>query len=875
MNRLFKKMAAALTLFLALPTLANAQQFEDKYYRYEIIDANYVRIIGFSTQFDVTDNVFVNADGDVNLDHWAKPYIDTESYDGTFRSVREIGELAFSPDNPLYDSWPGGKELCQKIVRVATSWSGITKIGDKAFMNCSNLSSVSLGNNSYPHVPMDYIGAHAFDGTALIQVYWTSDAKKIQPYCFANIPTLIEFDFGDSAETIGEGAFQNTGLTTLEFPSSLTYIESKAFDGCTDLKGIKCNDETPNDIAADAFEGIPDNVAIIVPKGTEELYKACVGWNVFGDAIQSFSMVGKTVSNNYFTYEIYEDDTETTSGKCIITGLSPECETNVFFDWQIGSAGVWIEDDAGVGHYYSATGIGKRAFRNSDINRIELGKSSITHIDEQAFANCTSLTYIELPETLTDIEEKAFEGCSSLTFIKLPDAVSYLGKRAFAASGLKNICYSPAIDTFDEELFAECPNLTDVTIPNHIIYLGDGVFSESGIQSVVLPDMMNNNIGAYAFSDCKNLTKVIAQSFDPGDININVFKGVAEGALLFVPVGASSNYMGYPGWTTYLTLKELTTHEYETFEEGDFKYYVSCFDALDVFGRMLLLKGVAKGKNPTEVVIPEKVIYDGLDYFVEGVDDEAFQNNGKITRADFSACQLMRRIGDYAFSGCENLKEVSRPDNLEEIGDGAFKESGIEEFNVPNTTSIIGEQAFYGCTSLKDVSIYVYDPLDIKSEAFMNTTALENLWLPYCSDLHLGTRAFAQSGMKKLYIPYCINTDYWDEEVFKDCPNLKDVINEIDDLMTPVALANENVFDGVYEQATLWVREGMVETYKSLDGWKNFSKIVEGSGVPTGIATTPDTRQATAIYDLQGRRTDDGSLKKGIYIMNGRKVVVK
>lgn len=874
MNRLFKKMAAVLTLFLALPTLVNAQQFEDKYYKYEVIDANYVRIIGFSTQFDVSDDAFIDSEGNVRLTHWAKPYIDTESYDGTFRSVKEIGELAFSPDNPLYTSWPGGKELCQKLVGVETHWSGITKIGDKAFMNCSSLSYISLGNNTYPHIPMDYIGAHAFDGTALTRVYWTGDAKIIQPYCFANIPTLTEFEFSSSTTTIGEGAFQNAGFKMLEFPSSLKNIESKAFDGCSDLQGIKCNDDNPNDIAADAFEGIPSDVALVVPKGTEDLYKACVGWNVFGDRIQSFSMVGKTVSNEYFTFEIYEDDTETEAGKCVITGLSPECETNVLFDWQIGSCGVSVLDAAGARHYYSATSIANRAFRNSNINRIELNQSSISWIGEQAFAKCTSLTYIALPETLQDIDEKAFEGCTNLTFINLPDAVSILGKRAFAATGLKNICYTPSIDTFDDEVFAECPNLTDVVIPEHIIYLGEGVFSESGIQSVVLPSMMNNNIGAFAFADCPNLTKVIAQSFDPGDINTNVFKGVAEGALLFVPVGASSNYMGYPGWTTYLQLCELIDRSGTLFEDGDYKYYVYSFNGVDSDYRNVGLMGVAKGKNPTEVVVPDKVIYDGMDYNVLYVGEEAFQNNGNITRADFTACEKLNAISSYAFSGCANLKEVTFPESLEEILEGAFKQSGVEEIHIPQHVFDIGDYAFRDCVGLKTLGLSMYPSCDIGEEAFMNTTALENLNLPYSTMLTIFDRAFSNSGIKKLDIPYCIDTDLWGEQVFKDCPNLKNVCSHISDIYPPKALPYDNIFEGVADKATLWVPEGFVDTYKALDGWKDFSEIKEDLPIPTGIEdVNQETLTNNRYYDMQGRLVENPT--KGLYITNGRKVIVK
>jgi hypothetical protein len=45
------------------------------------------------------------------------------------------------------------------------------------------------------------------------------------------------------------------------------------------------------------------------------------------------------------------------------------------------------------------------------------------------------------------------------------------------------------------------------------------------------------------------------------------------------------------------------------------------------------------------------------------------------------------------------------------------------------------------------------------------------------------------------------------------------------------------------------------------------------TAIPTVAADSP--RTAPAIYDLQGRKVEAASLSKGLYIINGRKVVVK
>ena len=79
---------------------------------------------------------------------------------------------------------------------------------------------------------------------------------------------------------------------------------------------------------------------------------------------------------------------------------------------------------------------------------------------------------------------------------------------------------------------------------------------------------------------------------------------------------------------------------------------------------------------------------------------------------------------------------------------------------------------------------------------------------------------------------------------------------------------SENTFDN----ATLYVPVGTIDKYKATDGWKDFDYIVEGT--PTGIKVIENTQNKNAtVYDLNGVRLSEP--KKGINILNGKKVVVK
>lgn len=75
-----------------------------------------------------------------------------------------------------------------------------------------------------------------------------------------------------------------------------------------------------------------------------------------------------------------------------------------------------------------------------------------------------------------------------------------------------------------------------------------------------------------------------------------------------------------------------------------------------------------------------------------------------------------------------------------------------------------------------------------------------------------------------------------------------------------------------FNNATLYVPVGTKEKYMATDGWMDFANIVEGT--PTGIGVVEKTKNNdTTIYNLNGVRQPKA--KKGINIVNGKKIIVK
>lgn len=57
--------------------------------------------------------------------------------------------------------------------------------------------------------------------------------------------------------------------------------------------------------------------------------------------------------------------------------------------------------------------------------------NSVTHIGDQAFHSCDSLTSITIPNSVTSIGSSAFSDCYGLTSITIPNSVTYIGDQAF------------------------------------------------------------------------------------------------------------------------------------------------------------------------------------------------------------------------------------------------------------------------------------------------------------------------------------------------------------------------------------------------------------------------------------------------------------
>ena len=132
----------------------------------------------------------------------------------------------------------------------------------------------------------------------------------------------------------------------------------------------------------------------------------------------------------------------------------------------------------------------------------------------------------------------------------------------------------------------------------------------------------------------------------------------------------------------------------------------------------------------------------------------AFAQSG-IESADLSALGI-DRVSAYLFSGCGSLETVLLPDGIETIGTGAFLDSGITQIDVPDGVITIGKDAFSGTSALESVTL----PSTLVSlgNGCFEYSAVSNIELPESLET-IGTDAFRNATtLESLYIPESVTS---------------------------------------------------------------------------------------------------------------------
>ena len=332
-----------------------------------------------------------------------------------------------------------------------------------------------------------------------------------------------------------------------------------------------------------------------------------------------------------------------------------------------------------------------KELKNSKPNvQVSLNLSQVTGLTEleDAFAGCTGLTSITIPDSVISIGSGAFAGCTGLTSITIPDSVTTIGECTFSGcTGLTGIVIPDSVTSIGSSAFVDCTGLTSITIPNSVTSIGSYAFRNcKGLTSITMSDSVTS-IEEYTFDNCKGLTSITI----PNSVtSIGLFAFSECTGLTSITIPDSVISIGSSAFWCCTGLTSITLPNSITSLNG----FNGCtgLTSITIPDSVTSLSGFSGCTGLTSITIPDSVTSLSGFYGCTGLTSITIPNS-------------VTSIGEDAFSGCTGLASITIPDSVTSIEYGAFSDcTGLTSINIPDSVTSIGKNAFSGCTGLTDVT---------------------------------------------------------------------------------------------------------------------------------------------------------------------------
>lgn len=528
---------------------------------------------------------------------------------------------------------------------------------------------------------------------------------------------------------------------------------------------------------------------------------------------------------------------------------------------------------------YNVSSIGASAFAGCR-NLTSISGTGVKEIGAYAFQNCSSLTSTFASSNITTIGNYAYMGCTSLTNASIGEDMTSIGIGVYKnCTGVERLYIGHSVQIPDEFCYG-CTNLSTITY-------------EETYTSV-------SAVGAYAFYNCGELASLrTASNCQFGD---GAFQNCVKLSKTISSTTASI------GSRAFMNCKKVTR-------------------AVDLRGDIGMY--AFSGSGLTEVSAQTANIGNGAFSYCEDLTSASLSNVKILSGGLFSGCSLLSTItlpsnytsiGDGAFSGCESLTSFTIPQTVSSIGNDAFNGcSGLSSIIFKGNMPELGDRAsscFYDCPLLTNIYYPAYDN-SYYTSAVMQTGNV-SVGSAVQRTLH------PQITLQKEWNSYCASASYEvpdgiEAYVVKSSSSSTVTLKKVNTINQGEGLLLKPVLTGTSYEAT---RITSPEAYSSNmlvgvttatdistpeDGFTNFilknGEFCKGTGTlaafkaylplpteqvassrmlqlvfeddTTGVSIIGNESETGVWYDILGCRYASKPTKSGLYIVNGKKVIIK
>lgn len=215
--------------------------------------------------------------------------------------------------------------------------------------------------------------------------------------------------------------------------------------------------------------------------------------------------------------------------------------------------------------------------------------NNVTTIAEWAFSGMRTMEAMKIPNSVTKLERYSFQYCQSMTDLVLPSSVTSIDPSAFAGCVFNTITVNPGNPKYDSRdncngIIETATNIlvkgsNSTVLPDEVAVIGDGaLWSCWDLKYLNIPATITR-IDHYGIIFCKSLESISCHSVTPPQLGENaIYSNYYENSTevninpdipVYVPAASIETYRTTDGWnyfTNYLpiegkyTVKALASH---------------------------------------------------------------------------------------------------------------------------------------------------------------------------------------------------------------------------------------------------------------------------------------------------------------------------